>query len=741
MDLKVRLKSKKEKVKNYWSLVIEPGWVQAGIWNIREEKVNFVCYSPSVAWESEEELISSSDTALSSCIQKLPEEEEDPSDVVFGLPGFWTGDGNIKDEYLIKIKKICSDLSLKPAGFVILSEAIAHYVKINEGSPLTAVVIGVYKENIEVVVFRLGKMVGSTLVARSVSISDDVVEALSRLSTNENFPSRFVLFDSKEGDLEEIRQSLINTDWDGFENLKLLHTPKVESISPEKKVIATSLAGGLELANVDKMEVPEDVVEDKSKNKEFEEEPAELTEVKDIGAEDVGFVLGEDVTKVSENVEEKVDGEEIQENLPMQKEPIKPKVTFMSKIKKTVNAIFSPLFAKLKRNPSDEKTLASEVKKGGFWNKKLIIIPASVIFLLFVGGFFYWWYVPKAVVRIFVSPRKLEETVAIKVKEGAVGVDLASNVIPGKLESEDVKGEKTTSTTGTKTVGERAKGEVTIYRSGSELKLDAGTVLSTSGGLEFTLDDDATIASGSASSPGTTKVKVSADKIGAEYNLAADESFIVGNYPSSDLEAKNESSFSGGSSKEISVVSEDDQKKLEDELTQELIEKGIGKIKSNLSPDKYVVDESVETEILDRTYDKKLGDEATNLKLSLSLKVSVLVIDKKDLIDLARNILQNKVAEDYTLQDDQIKVKFDLLENDGKEHNLNAKFIANLLPKVDIDKIRKEISGKYPEIAKSYLSKVEGFEKIEVVRKPSLPGKLGTLPRIPKNISIEVEAF
>jgi len=740
MDLKVRLKSKKEKVKNYWSLVIEPGWVQAGIWNIREEKVNFVCYSPSMAWESEEELISSSDTALSSCIQKLPEEDEDPSDVVFGLPGFWIGDGNIKDEYLVKIKKICSDLSLKPAGFVILSEAIAHYVKINEGSPLTAVVIGVYKENIEVVVFRLGKMVGSTLVARSVSISDDVVEALSRLSTSENFPSRFILFDSKEGDLEEIRQSLTNTEWDGFENLKLLHTPKVESVSPEKKVIATSLAGGLELANVDKMEVPEDVVEDKSK--ELEEKPVELTGAEDIGAEDVGFVLGEDVTKISGDVEKKVDEEEIQEKLPMQKEQsIKPKVAFMAKIKKAINMIFLPLFAKLKRNPSGEKILASEIKKSGFWNKKLIIIPASVIFLLFVGGFFYWWYAPKAVIRIFVSPRKLEETVAIKVKEDAVGVDLASNVIPGKLESEDVKGEKTTSTTGTKTVGERAKGDVTIYRSGSELKLDAGTVLSTSGGLEFTLDDDVTVASGSASSPGTTKVKVSANKIGAEYNLAADESFIVGNYPLSDLEAKNESSFSGGSSKEISVVSEDDQKKLEDELTQELIEKGTGKIKSNLSPDKYVVDEPVETEILDRTYDKKLGDEATNLKLSLSLKVSVLVIDKEDLIDLARNILQNKVAGDYALRDDQIKVKFNFLENDGKDHKLDAKFIANLLPKVDVDKIRKEISGKYPEIAKSYLSNIEGFEKIEVVSKSSLPGRLGTLPRVPKNILIEVEAF
>jgi len=740
MDLKVRLKSKKEKVKNYWSLVIEPGWVQAGIWNIREEKVNFVCYSPSMAWESEEELISSSDTALSSCIQKLPEEDEDPSDVVFGLPGFWIGDGNIKDEYLVKIKKICSDLSLKPAGFVILSEAIAHYVKINEGSPLTAVVIGVYKENIEVVVFRLGKMVGSTLVARSVSISDDVVEALSRLSTSENFPSRFILFDSKEGDLEEIRQSLTNTEWDGFENLKLLHTPKVESVSPEKKVIATSLAGGLELANVDKVEVPEDVVEDKSK--ELEEKPVELTGAEDIGAEDVGFVLGEDVTKISGDVEKKVDEEEIQEKLPMQKEQsIKPKVAFMAKIKKAINMIFLPLFAKLKRNPSGEKILASEIKKSGFWNKKLIIIPASVIFLLFVGGFFYWWYAPKAVIRIFVSPRKLEETVAIKVKEDAVGVDLASNVIPGKLESEDVKGEKTTSTTGTKTVGERAKGDVTIYRSGSELKLDAGTVLSTSGGLEFTLDDDVTVASGSASSPGTTKVKVSANKIGAEYNLAADESFIVGNYPLSDLEAKNESSFSGGSSKEISVVSEDDQKKLEDELTQELIEKGTGKIKSNLSPDKYVVDEPVETEILDRTYDKKLGDEATNLKLSLSLKVSVLVIDKEDLIDLARNILQNKVAGDYALRDDQIKVKFNFLENDGKDHKLDAKFIANLLPKVNVDKIRKEISGKYPEIAKSYLSNIEGFEKIEVVSKSSLPGRLGTLPRVPKNILIEVEAF
>src|SRR6185436_7557252 len=91
--------------------------------------------------------------------------------------------------------------------------------------------------------------------------------------------------------------------------------------------------------------------------------------------------------------------------------------------------------------------------------------------------------------------------------------------------------------------------------------------------LRFVLNEDTDVPSGTASSPGTATAKVTAETIGAEYNLAESSSFTVGNYTTADIEAKNESDFSGGSSKEISAVSSEDQRSLEKDLTTELSEK------------------------------------------------------------------------------------------------------------------------------------------------------------------------
>src|SRR3989304_8008751 len=229
---------------------MEPGWVQAGIWDINQNKAEVAATSPATAWETDEELIGACDTALSSAIQHLGEESPEPEDTVVGLNSTWVSEGNIKQEYLEKIRKICQKLALKPVGFVVLPEAISHPLKSEEGSPLSAIVLGVGKDTLEVSVFKLGNLGGVSQIARSVTIVDDVSEGLARFAGSEAFPSRFVLYNGKEGELEEVRQALINVAWEEAGKIKFLHTPKVEIIAPERKILAVCLAGASEIADV-----------------------------------------------------------------------------------------------------------------------------------------------------------------------------------------------------------------------------------------------------------------------------------------------------------------------------------------------------------------------------------------------------------------------------------------------------------------------------------------------------------
>ena len=76
---------------------------------------------------------------------------------------------------------------------------------------------------------------GVTNVARSISVEDDIHEGLSRLSQQfQNFPSRLILYNQKEQELEEIKNSLNNVDWEKVGEGKFIHTPRVEIFDPGK---------------------------------------------------------------------------------------------------------------------------------------------------------------------------------------------------------------------------------------------------------------------------------------------------------------------------------------------------------------------------------------------------------------------------------------------------------------------------------------------------------------------------
>ena len=138
-----------ENLEYYWSLLIESGWVQTGIWKIEKEKgAVVVSQSSPTRWERPEDLMSVIDTCLSSAVQNLSEDINEPSKTVFGLPPSWIVGGEIKGDYLENIRGICSKLSLEPAGFVVIPEAIAHFIKSEEGSPLTAVIVGISQYSI-----------------------------------------------------------------------------------------------------------------------------------------------------------------------------------------------------------------------------------------------------------------------------------------------------------------------------------------------------------------------------------------------------------------------------------------------------------------------------------------------------------------------------------------------------------------------------------------------------------------
>src|SRR3989344_2694411 len=732
----------------FWALIIEPGWVQAGIWRIAKEKAQVMFSGIPTAWEVENDLINAIDTSLSAAIQAYPEDLTEPSKTVFGVVSSWVTNGEIKEEHLGKIKKICEELSLKPVGFVVLPEAIAHYIKSEEGSPLNAIVIGVYKETIEVSVFKLGNQLGNTSVARSVSLIDDVAEGLTRFAPSEGAPSRIILYDGKEGELDEAKQMLHNVNWETIENIRFLHTPKVEVIDPSRKIHTVSLAGASEIGNVT-------AVESQEASKDEEEKTPPISEVEPVSAEELGFVIGGDAggaSFVKEELQEDHQKTEMNTEIgkPVQLEqklsgfrkneeitPVKKtKKVDIHAFTKSFRGIFAGMGGLTKIMPKFSVKLPKFVKIGN----TPFFVGLAFLILLAITSFLGWWFYPKATVTIYVSPKRLDEKFDLKV-DPSKSTSLDERILGGELQKDEVSGEKTKKTTGNKTVGEKASGEVTLFRVGTELNLASGIVISGPGDLKFTLDDSVSIASGSASSPSTTKAKITASDIGSAYNLASGTSFRVSNYGTSDIEAKNESSFSGGTSREISSASNKDQIDLSEGLLEELGGKAKDKIFNNISDEMYLIEESLIATSSAKNFSNKIGDEATDLNLEMKVVASAVVVKKGELFELIRKVMESKVPDGFVLRDSQITPKFKIKKKSEDLYELEATVEVNLLPEIDTTEVAKKIRGKYPHLVEDFLPReVPGFVKAEIELNPSLPGRLGTLPRVANNIEVEVAA-
>jgi hypothetical protein len=723
MDLSSILSGGKlTKPEHYWALVIEPGWIQAGVWEISNEKAKVISLSPPAAWEVDEEIIGAADTALSSAIQKLPEDIGEPSKTVFGVPSSWVGDGQIKAENLERIKKICAELSLEPTGFVVIPEAIAHLIKSEEGAPLNAIVVGIGDENIEIAVFKLGNLIGNSTVARSVSIADDVIEGLARFSGTDTLPSRILLYDGKEGELEEEKQTLLKLSWDEQEKVKFLHTPKIEIVDPDRKVLATVLAGASEIGNVTAVEG--------TKKEEYEEEesvPEETQNIKtpdeNISPEELGFSVGADVSQQKPRVEEPM----ITPVAPINTLPALPETP---KVKAGLMKFFTGISSKI---PSTINFSSG---------KRVFIIAPIVAAILLIAGFLYWTFVPKATVTIYVATKKLEEKIALNIDPNKTTAEIDKGLIPGQIVTAEVQGDKTKSTTGTKTIGEKAKGTVKIQNgTASNINLAVGVLLVSTNDLKFAVTAAASVSAAlSPSQPGTANVDVAAIDIGAQYNLAKDETFKVGNYPKAEVDAVAVADFSGGSSRDISAVSIEDQKALEDELTNELLDKAKIKITEGLSLDKYFVEETLTPKVDSKAFSSKVGDEASTLKLTLGLTTSGVTVDKQALLGFAKETLKEKIPSGYVVRDEQITFSFDLIDNKSGIYKTDATMGINLLPEINTDEIAKNISGKNTDVATQYLTAIPGFTQAEVKIKPQFPGRLGVLPRIAKNITIEVSS-
>ncbi|MFN4212935.1 MAG: baseplate J/gp47 family protein [Microgenomates group bacterium] len=363
-----------------------------------------------------------------------------------------------------------------------------------------------------------------------------------------------------------------------------------------------------------------------------------------------------------------------------------------------------------------ERMKMMTLPKIGFSPNLLMVIGFLFIFLgLTINEVFFH----KATLILYLPSQVIEKSLTLE--------------LPYKIAT--ISGEFTESkaTSGRREVGDKARGEVTIYntnlnkeklfKKGTEIEFD---------GLRFIFDDDVKVASASgATTPGIAKVKVTAVAIGSEYNLSKGKRFNIDDtsYAQSTVD------FTGGSKKEIQTIA---QKDIED-LKRRVVEKAKKTIKftPTSSGNEIPVSEFSIVNLKEEILSGEVGEEATSVTLKAKAETTYYYYQKDQLLAKITGNIASQIPSGFVLSNkENINYKTNSVKKKDQQLILDLSLKTKAVKKISKEKVLKQVVGKNRSVLNNLLQqkfKVEGYE---ANIKNSLPIMKEYLPFISDNITL-----
>lgn len=447
--------------------------------------------------------------------------------------------------------------------------------------------------------------------------------------------------------------------------------------------------------------------------------------------EDFGFVEGQDITEKKP--------EKIAAVSELAKPHTQEEISEKEEPEKTVS-------------PDSNKPAKGPLKffKNLRGRKKLLVLGAGSIVLMVIILLGTFWFVPAAEVSIVVEKEEKSNQITLSASESVTEVDLENKIIPLTVEQITKSDVDTAETTGKLTIGAPAKGRVTIgnFSIVTSKKYSAGTSIKTTSGqnsgLEFTLDTEVTVpkASSSGLSAGQAGVNVTAKKIGANGNVPKSTVFQIASENIGTVRGVNDVAFTGGESKQVSAVSEEDRKNLKEKLLEKL-KKEVEEELENKIGGATVPKGGLETEVLKEKYDKVIGEESEEVTLTLEVKAKATLFKEEDLKKILIESIKPTIKEGFTIDEENSTVESELFKAEGEEGvvEILGKINAVLIPDLSEKDLKSKLTGKSFGGASSFLQSLENVSGFEIELKPAIFRLFKILPfnsgRISVNISSE----
>ncbi|KKQ89987.1 MAG: hypothetical protein UT12_C0004G0017 [Candidatus Curtissbacteria bacterium GW2011_GWC2_38_9] len=717
-------KKKSPELNNYLSLTLTPNEVLACIWTFNlDNKVEILGFGQR-EFTNVDSLIHQAAVAIDAAGEMA---KSDVSQTVFGLSYYWFENGEPSVHATKVLKNLASDLELDPQAFISLASSLNHLLKSKESVTPQAVIIGIFEDFCEVHLIKNNKVVTSQTSKSPIS-AQKIVGLVGRLKEeSQELPSRIIVFGANES--SDIFQKLSAVNWHDI----FVHEPKIDIVSDEDLAKSVAYAQAQDILGYEPT-----IGSDTKGKKEIKESIAEASG-------EFGFIEGEDILL------DKGDEESDRKMPPLEQKPDEDLIKKPHAFEKEEYAVeidstaASPAEAESAEKPDFGEQLATVAylpKIFGFLKKRpplknLLIAVAILLIIFLIGSFVAAQTLTEAKIRIKVNAKPQESNFNVSAASGG-SFDQDRQQIAAEEISAQASGNQKAVATGSKKLGEKAHGEVTVLNwTTSPKDFPSQTVILSKDGLKFTLDADIAVASRSASTPGQSKVTVKAVEVGPNGNIDAGNDFTFQQFDDLLYSARNDLALTDGAERQVTVVSQEDQDRLNKSLTDLLTDKAKQDLMSKASGKK-LADEAIVVKVLKKAFDKKIDEEASLVNLDMEVEASAIVYDENDLKKLLAESITN-LPENLEARPENVEITKIDSQRKNDTLSLSGRFQAELVPKFNEDELRGKIAGKSVKEIRAIIKEVPEVTDVIVEFSPNIP-LFNPIPRNKSKIKFAVEA-
>ena len=381
--------------------------------------------------------------------------------------------------------------------------------------------------------------------------------------------------------------------------------------------------------------------------------------------------------------------------------------------------------------------------KTAFAGIAIVVLAAIIIYFV----------LPQARAEIKLQTEPVTRDLEVRVDSREQTADASNLIVPGELWQDEITRGRKFAATGKKNIGQKASGFVYIYNfSKTTLVLKAQTTVLNVGDRQYFFVQDignirptALIGLEDQEVDRTSliaPVPVVAAGPGPEHNLAEGTRLeitneVFGSQPKALYAASAEGGLTGGVTREIKVVTEQDVVSSFDILNEELINETRNKLVES-KPNFKLLDQATSSEIIEKYSSATPGQEVSEFESAIKVRLKALAYDETDVLKIIRERVSKLLPKNKILVSDadfRLNSQFKSIDLVSGSGILVNHFESKVIYQLDRAELLEKIKGKSPdEIRELLLSRPE-IVSVDIKLYPFWVKKM---PKFSRRISLQL---